>query len=189
MEGRDLLPVHGFVLAGGQSKRMGADKATMLFRGRPMVEIAVEKLRSFCADVSIAGNRDDLNGVAEVVHEERQDSGPAAGIEAGLRAARQPWAIFMPVDVPLVPSHLLRAMAERATPCYLISAGEPQPAFCLLPKASADTWSNALHDSGKLLHLLYAVGAEPLEVDEKLAFANLNTPEDFAKAETDRIAG
>ncbi|MES2390469.1 MAG: NTP transferase domain-containing protein, partial [Acidobacteriota bacterium] len=37
------------MLAGGKSSRMGVDKATLEFRGRPMVEIAVEKLRGVCA--------------------------------------------------------------------------------------------------------------------------------------------
>ena len=41
------------------------------------------------------------------------DCGPAAGIEAGLRRARQEWAMFVPVDVPLVPGELLRRWAEE----------------------------------------------------------------------------
>ena len=108
----NLLPIHGFVLAGGRSSRMGRDKALLQFRGRPMVEIAVEKLRSFCAEVSIAGNREDLSCFAEVVHERRVDEGPGSGIETGLQVCRQEWALFIPVDVPLVPGSLLRRYAE-----------------------------------------------------------------------------
>ena len=107
-----LLPVHGFVLVGGKSSRMGVDKALLPFAGRPMVEIAVAKLREFCADVSVAGNREDLAGSAPVVREDRVDVGPAAGIEAGLKAAGQEWVMFVPVDVPLVPGELLRRWAE-----------------------------------------------------------------------------
>ena len=116
---------------------MGRDKATLPFRGRPMVEIAVEKLRGFCAQVSIAGNRDDLAAYAPVVHEERVDVGPAAGIDAGLKACEQPWAMFVPVDVPLVPAELLRrwaasAMDTGAVASYLLVAGAEEPAFALV---------------------------------------------------------
>ena len=41
------------------------------------------------------------------------DAGPAAGIEAGLRAAKEEWVMFVPVDVPLVPGELLRRWAEE----------------------------------------------------------------------------
>ena len=147
MRSEGLLPVHGFVLAGGKSSRMGVDKATLEFRGRPMVEIAVEKLRGFCADVSICGNRDDLAGYAPVVRDARVDCGPAAGIEAGLLAARQEWCLFVPVDVPLVPGCLLRQFAEWVigfdeqpdsaifgpfAGSYLYTRERRQPSFCIL---------------------------------------------------------
>ena len=141
------LPVHGFVLAGGKSSRMGVDKALLQFLGRPMIEIAVEKLRGFCAEVSIAGNREDLRAFAPVVCETRVDAGPVAGIEAGLLAVSQPWAMFIPVDVPLVPMELLRKWAEQALAIEedpeaqisgdlmgssLHTVDRRQPAFCLL---------------------------------------------------------
>ena len=85
---------------------MGQDKALLRFRGRPMAEIGVEKLREFCAAVSISGNREDLSGFAPIVAEERLDAGPVAGIEAALKCCREPWAMFIPVDVPMMPTHL-----------------------------------------------------------------------------------
>jgi len=159
----ELLPVHGFVLAGGKSLRMGVDKATLAFRGRPMVEIAVEKLRGFCADVSIVGNRNDLAGYAAVVQEERLDAGPAAGIEAGLKSTQQEWVMFIPVDVPLVPEKLLRLWCEEAlradmTVSYL-GITQKQPAFCLLKRERLASFTRLLNDGERRLEVLLNLAA------------------------------
>jgi molybdopterin-guanine dinucleotide biosynthesis protein A len=188
------LPVHGFVLAGGRSSRMGVDKATMLFCGRPMIEIAVEKLRSFCTDVSIAGNRDDLAEFAPVVHESRLESGPAAGVEAGMLAAKQNWAMFLPVDVPLVPAKLLRRWAED-----VLCKGEHglrvsnlfvdvnQPAFCMLRRECAGRFSDGLGSGERrLASLLQKLGDhQSYEPDSANSswFMNINTPQDLTEAE------
>jgi molybdopterin-guanine dinucleotide biosynthesis protein A len=204
------LPVHGFVLAGGKSARMGVDKALLRFRGRPMVEIAVEKLRGFCAEVSIAGNRDDLAGFGTVVHERRLDVGPAAGIEAGLRAARQPWVMFLPVDVPLVPGEFLRRWCEEAlragmSVSFLGMGGWKQPAFCLLQRERLGAFTKLLNGGERRLELLLNRSAEadgcaswmydehelygrtedgaPNEEMVARWFTNVNTPEELAEAE------
>ena len=119
---------------------MGQDKALLTFRGRPMVQIAVERLREFCTQVSIIGHRDDLSAFAPVVRDERADAGPVAGLEAGLRACGQSWAIFTPVDVPLVSADFLRRWAEATLAraemgcgvSSLLTSGEEQPAFSLM---------------------------------------------------------
>ena len=191
-----LLPVHGFVLAGGKSLRMGEDKALKNFLRMPMIGLAVEKLRGFCTEVGIAGNRDDLGSYAEVVHETRLDIGPAAGIEAGLMAATQPWVLFVPVDVPLVPMQLLREWVERVVgggvASYLRVGEEAQPAFCCLRKESLGEWSSGL-DGGerRLMKLLAGVGAIGVGAEVFAAnaervgvwFWNVNRPEDLAAAE------
>lgn len=204
------LPVHGFVLAGGKSSRMGRDKALLAFRGRPMVEIAVEKLRGFCSAVSIAGNREDLSGFAPVVPEARVDCGPAAGIEAGLRACTEPWALFVPVDVPLVPGELLRRWAEAmlATPecgaSSLKAGGDEQPAFCMWRADALSVVSEAVEDGERRVrNLLWVMeaGPRPLSIYEAESiardlvqaayphlqvsnwFMNINTPDDLLFAE------
>lgn len=205
------LPVHGFVLAGGQSLRMGEDKALLRFCGRPMIEIAAEKLRSFCAEVGVAGNRDDLGAYAAVVRETRMGIGPASGVEAGLLAARLPWALFVPVDVPLIPQQVLREWAEavvfakeEAAVCasYLTLEEQPQPAFCLLRRECLEGWSAALEGGERrLLLLLQRMRVEgsgavsPFRVERLIVrvdrertlgrwwFCNVNTPEELAQAE------
>lgn len=200
------LPVHGFVLAGGKSSRMGRDKALLEIGGRPMVEVAVRKLESFCAEVSIAGNRDDLGSFAAVVREERADAGPAAGIEAGLRVARQPWALFMPVDVPLISAELLRRWAEqvlrepRVVVGHLYAFGD-QPAFCMIRSGCAEAFTAALETGERRLarlfdrlvqsggvHRVYSVrelygAGYPGDEPHRKMFMNVNTPEDLAQVE------
>ena len=212
----EKLPVHGFVLAGGKSSRMGTDKALMEFCGRPLVEIAVEKLRTFCAAVSIVGERADLVRYAPVVTGERANCGPGAGIEAGLRAATQEWCLFVPVDVPLVPGDLLRKWAEatvREVSEFEETAGSllgsslytklrNESAFAMLRPEVEELFHDQLDKGERRLSVILGSirtrfgDARYLRVDaawhtasiehEKLPqwFANVNTPENLADAET-----
>ncbi len=206
--GDTALPVHGFVLAGGQSSRMGRDKALLRLNGVALVEIAVKRLRDFCAEVSLVGNREDLAGFAPVIPEKRLGTGPGAGIEAGLAAAMQSWVLFTPVDVPFVPASLLRGwttavLARAGTGCqasFLRVGEDRQPAFALVKKGGRATLSEAL-DAGerRVAALLGTVGSAAggdVWVPDAALFAggagepelrgwfrNLNTPGDFAAAE------
>lgn len=209
------LPVHGFVLAGGKSSRMGRDKALLPFRGRPMVEIAVEKLRALCSAVSIVGDRHDLAAFAPIVVDERVNCGPGAGIEAGLHACSQPWAVFMPVDVPLLPPEFLQrwmqeALRVRMSVSYLGLLGlGKQPAFCMLQRervvafsrrldsgerrlevllnlcAADDGYASWMYDEWELYGGVCGVPGEQIPDEVTLAqwFANVNTPDELARAE------
>ncbi len=107
--------VSGFVLAGGQSSRMGSDKALVRFRGRPLIENALEILSCARVDeIRIAGARRPLDHFAGVVPDTFADIGPLGGIHAGLAASGSDWSLFFPVDMPLMPSSLLTALVQRA---------------------------------------------------------------------------
>lgn len=104
----------GFVLAGGESRRMGEDKAVVPFAGRTLVERAVAILRDAGLAVWIAGARRPLEGFAPVVQDASAGLGPLSGICAALEAMTARRAVFLPVDLPLAPACLIELLLRHA---------------------------------------------------------------------------
>ena len=146
--------VEGFVLAGGASSRFGADKSLARLAGVPLVAHALRLLSQAGVSARVAGARTELLAdFAAIVPDASPGAGPLAGVLAGLRAARAEWSIFLPVDMPLIPVELLRALIARAalthapvTCLRLLGHLEPFPALLhrsMLPSVSAALASHA----------------------------------------------
>lgn len=106
----------GFVLAGGQSSRMGRDKALVEFAGEPLIARACEILRGAGLRARIAGAQIALDRFAPVVSDAASGQGPLSGIVAALAALNDHarWAVFLPVDLPLLPPSLIRYLLRHA---------------------------------------------------------------------------
>src|SRR5262249_15063317 len=98
----------GLVLAGGQPRRMGTDKALVEFGGRPLVAHAVGILEAVGLKVFIAGARADarsrLASYAPVIPDREEGLGPLGGICSAFASTSAAWGVFLPVDIPLLPS-------------------------------------------------------------------------------------
>lgn len=106
--------MNAFVLAGGQSTRMGRDKALLAWQGRSLIELALEKLRGLGIEPRIVGARPDLERLAPVIHDNFPGLGPLGGIEAALSVSGTELNLFLPVDLPLLPVEFLRWLIARA---------------------------------------------------------------------------
>ena len=104
----------GFVLAGGHSSRMGSDKALSLFGGIPLIQVALETLAEAHFSACIAGSRSKLREFAQEIPDTFPESGPMGGIHAALSVSESEWNLFLPVDLPLMPSSLLSSLLQRA---------------------------------------------------------------------------
>jgi molybdenum cofactor guanylyltransferase len=102
----------GFVLAGGLSSRMGTDKALVPLGGEPLIAHALCILHEANLEPHIAGARSPLAHFAPVVEDAGQ--GPLGGICAALASTQARWAVFLPVDQPLLPPSLLRELLWHA---------------------------------------------------------------------------
>jgi molybdopterin-guanine dinucleotide biosynthesis protein A len=114
----DETDAAGFVLAGGQSSRMGRDKALLHFSGRPLVAHALDLLREACLPAAIAGASpaasSTLTTYAPIVLDPQPGLGPLAGICAALGAASARFVVFLPIDLPLLPPALVAYLLHHA---------------------------------------------------------------------------
>ena len=106
--------IHGFVLAGGKSSRMGQDKALMRLEGKPLVLRATEILRPFVDQITLlapAGRYENLG--LPVVADKWPDQGPLAAVCTGLLSSPAEWNIFLACDLPLVSRQFLQLLVQR----------------------------------------------------------------------------
>jgi molybdopterin-guanine dinucleotide biosynthesis protein A len=191
----------GVLLAGGLARRMGGgDKPLLQIGGRPIIELAIERLAPQCAGLIINANGDPTRfasfGLPVVADSVPDFAGPLAGILAGLDwvAANKPdiaWVVSVPGDCPFLPRDLVARLHQAR-----IAEGKP-----LACAHSGDwrhpvvgLWQVALRED-----LRRAVTAEDLRKIEvwtarhgvALAdwpaepvdpFFNVNTPEDIEQA-------
>ena len=112
---RRFNEVSGFVLAGGASRRMGFDKASLPFGSERMVDRQIRLLRAICRSVSIIGPPGRFADTAVQVYEDEiPGQGPLGGIHTGLRRARTEFSLFLSCDMPLMEERFLRYLCEQA---------------------------------------------------------------------------
>lgn len=104
----------GFVLAGGESRRMGRNKALVELSGEPLILRALKILRDAGLEPRIAGARTELSRFAPVIADAEPGRGPLSGICVALGSCQGPRAVFVPIDMPLLPASLVSLLARRA---------------------------------------------------------------------------
>jgi molybdopterin-guanine dinucleotide biosynthesis protein A len=101
---------------------MGTDKANVEFLGRPLIAHAIGILQEANLPVLIAGNRPDLQNYAQTVNDLGPLQGPLGGICGALTVTSVTTTVFVPVDLPLLPSGLISLMRKIAyvTGCAVV---------------------------------------------------------------------
>jgi molybdopterin-guanine dinucleotide biosynthesis protein A len=169
---RTAVPVEvgGYILAGGKSSRMGADKALLQLAGKPLIQHAVTKVRRTCAEVHILGNNPALAAFAPLVPDVHPNCGPIGGMEAALMHSSHDWNLFLAVDMPFLPTAYISgwvyawptAFGDFGPGIRMFTAnGGPQPGFCLMHKDVLPYLSLAIRRGEfKVMQVFEEVGRE-----------------------------
>jgi molybdenum cofactor guanylyltransferase len=179
----------GFVLAGGQSRRMGRDKALLPYRGGPLIaHVAgiVEKVLGDSGHMAIVGEPDryrylDYRVLADLF----PGCGPLGGIVTALSLQESDWNLVVACDMPnLEPADLRKLLdrAERFEGLCIAAQGpssEGEPLCALYHQKCLPVFLRALEEKRfKLKDILPEL--EPALVPLAApSLANLNTPEEW----------
>lgn len=117
------------ILAGGASRRMGFDKQTLSFDGRPLIERTVELFRELFDDIVIVTDRPQLyrDKKVRVVSDVFPGCGPMAGIHAGLLQAKSLFVYVIGCDMPYPEPNYINLMKRK-----LESAAANSVAGCMM---------------------------------------------------------
>jgi molybdenum cofactor guanylyltransferase len=187
--------VAAFILAGGKSTRMGADKAFVVLDGRTLLARALDLARSVTQDVRIVGEAKKFAAFAPVVEDVFPGCGPLGGIHAALRTSQAELNLVLAVDMPFVPPALLPFLITRARNSPLMvtvprAGGGWQPLCAVYRREFADVAEKALRAGRYKIDALFDEARTHVIEEEQLesagfssrVFRNLNTKEELEAA-------
>lgn len=114
-----------FILAGGKSSRMGADKAFLEFGGRTLLDRALAVTVAVCDRLTIVGDPAKFANYGAVVADVFSGCGPLAGIHAALAQSTAELNLIVAVDMPFVSAELV---------AFLFTAAEKDNAIVTVPR-------------------------------------------------------
>lgn len=141
------------LLAGGQSRRMGRDKATIDVGGRLLWERQLELLRSLRPETMFVSARTAPNWLPDTVEllvDDEPSRGPLSGLTKGLMAMRTTHLLVLAVDMPFMTGGELGGLLERASEGRGIvpTIGErAEPLVAIYPAEAATDFQAALAGS------------------------------------------
>jgi molybdopterin-guanine dinucleotide biosynthesis protein A len=185
-------PVSGLILAGGQSRRMGANKAFLEVGGRPIIERVIEQVALVSQEILLLTNTPDEYAHLgyPTVPDAYPGQGSLVGIYSGLEAASHPVALVVACDMPFLNASLLRHMISLAPGHDAIVPRTKQgvePLHALYSKACLPAMEGLLQrDNLKVIAFYSQVQVRYVEQEEietldpqHLSFFNVNSPADL----------
>jgi molybdopterin-guanine dinucleotide biosynthesis protein A len=188
------------ILAGGDSQRMGRDKANILLGEQTLLQRVIVTMQLIFPRVilSVRQPRPEiiLPQICDVNSDGGMGTGPLAGLAASLVQITTPWVFAVACDMPFVSTTTIEYLSQQRAGNQAVVPvvhGHPQPLAAFYASSCLETIRGHLAGGGKnslraileRLQVRYVDEAELLKVDPALrSFLDLDTPQDVALAKS-----
>jgi molybdopterin-guanine dinucleotide biosynthesis protein A len=187
------------IQAGGQSSRMGEDKALKTFLGRPLIQRVIERLAPIADELIVTTNRpEDYTFLGlRLVSDLKPGRGALGGLYTAIASASNPIVAVVACDMPFASAALVEAasrlLVEEEADVVIAKTDEGyEPIHAVYRReiclSAIEAAINA--DMWKVIAWFPQVKVRVLTSQEikrydpiGLAFWNVNTPEEFMEAE------
>jgi molybdopterin-guanine dinucleotide biosynthesis protein A len=195
----------GFILTGGKSTRMGADKALLKLAGKALVGRLAELVEPLVAEVALVGSPERYAHLGFPVLADREPGlGPLGGVVTALGSSPYQWNLILACDLPFMESRFLRFLLGRTEAWGEADAVVPQtsaeeegsgwrwqPLCAAYHRRCLSVFERTLAGAHPKMELAFAeLHVLPIDPSELTQFAfseqmfkNMNTPADYAEAE------
>ena len=192
--------ITGFILAGGDSKRMGVNKALLKVGNKTIIERSRDLMQNIFEKVFLSTNDFETYMFLNIpmIADIYKNLGPLSGIHAGLVTSETNKNFFLSCDLPLMPEEMIRYIAEYKTKSDVLiaSASGRSQYLCgiynksLIPTIEdiLQSSNNSINQNGKnfssIKKMIINTGTEVIEAEnlpfynEEIYF-NMNTLNDF----------
>ncbi|MDO9010496.1 MAG: molybdenum cofactor guanylyltransferase [Gallionella sp.] len=180
------------ILAGGESSRMGQDKANLLLGEHTLLQRVAAIVQPLFRDVIVSVRQPRAECNFPQVSDDPAHAGPLAGLAAGLARAETAWVFAVACDMPFITPQLIARLAgfrEGADAVVPVVQEHPQPLAAFYATRSLGVLQDCLAGSGKRslreflarLEVCYVDEAE-MQAADLCSFFDLDTPQDVALA-------
>ena len=188
------------IMAGGDSRRMGRDKASLPLGEQSLIEHVAAALNPLFSRVYVSVRRPRPEIALPQIFDRVADGGPLAGLCASLAQiasggeAATPWLFVVATDMPFVQASLIERLAQEREgfdAVVPVVDGHPQPLAAFYATSALPDLERVLAGDGKhslraaleRLNVCYVDQSRLLESDPALrSFVDLDTPQELDRA-------
>ncbi len=183
------MQITGIILSGGQSTRMGTDKALIRVNGKTLLENAIAICKPFCSNILISSNHTKHGKFGyKIIPDEIKNCGPLGGIYSCLNQSETDWNFVISVDAAFVEPEFVSFMISETVDLDAVAPIHnfgKEPLVAMYHKNSLAEIKKML-DLGdfKMHNLLNSINTK--YVDSQIwverypkIFGNLNHPDDI----------
>jgi len=184
--------ITGAILVGGDSTRMGQDKASMLWQGRPLLHHVHGIIAPLCEEVLVVtrqGRIVEIPRSCRAICDEQPGRGPLVGIHAALSQAANERTLVVACDMPWLQAPLLAAMRDEGQADVVIPRGPHgwEPLHAIYHRRCLPAIEDSLADGPCRVPAFFdRVTVEAWDRDRCLphdpneqSFLNINRPDDL----------
>lgn len=186
------LTFSAVLLAGGESRRMGRDKAAVVFRDEPLWRRQLRVLRDLGPEkvfVSARTTSSWLPDDTELLLDEPPSRGPLSGLTKALQQMKTSHLLVLAVDMPFVTRehlHHLSTLATEGCGVVPVVGKRAEPLAAIYPREAAQDFITALAGPDlslqPLVRKLSAAGKVRtflVPQEEERFYRSINTPADL----------